>query len=289
MKWGKIWGIRIIVNDYFLLLLLGYALLGVLEQTLLLFFLVFCHELSHLLVASHYGLKAKEVELFPFGGVARVDGMLELSPETEFKVAIAGPLSNLLIYGITYLNWPGLSEKALGGFFLEANLVLGIFNLLPALPLDGGRMLRAALAKKIGFYRATAFALSLSKILAISLGLWGLAGIYFGFSNLHSFFLAVFLFGAAVKEEENFLYLFLRYLLRKGEELKNKGLLPLKQFIATKGVPLGEVVRKFTPGYYHIVLIAEKGGESFYSVSEHQVVNGLLEHGKDFPIGRLTL
>lgn len=289
MKWGKLLGFKIIINDYFLLLLFGYALLGVLEQIALLFFLVFCHELAHLLVASRFGIKAKEVELFPFGGVARIEGMLELSPVVEFKVAFAGPLINLLIYGITYLVWPELSWHELGVFFLEANLMLALFNFLPALPLDGGRMLRAILAKRIGFYRATAFVLRLSKVLAICLGLAALAGLYFGFSNLHTFFLAIFLFGAAIKEEENFLYLFLRYLLRKGEELKNKGLLPLKQFIATKGISLGEVARQFTPGYYHIILVVERGGEEFHSLTEHQVISGLLEYGKDYPIGRLTL
>ncbi len=288
MKCGKLFGLRIIINDYFLLLLFAYALLGVLEQTLLLFFLVLCHELSHLLVAAHLGIKAREVELFPFGGVARLEGMLETSPKIEALVAIAGPLSNYLIFGITYYLWPGILEKELGVFFLEANFMLATFNLLPAFPLDGGRILRALLAKKIGFYRATAFGLKLSKILAVCLGLWGIIGLYFGISNLHGIFLSIFLFGTAKKEEENFIYLFLRYLLRKGEELKKHGLLPLKQFITTKGVSLGEVVRQFTPGYYHLVLVAEGSGKNFQAVTEHQIVEGLLKCGRDCPIGRLT-
>ena len=77
MKLGTIYGIRLIINDYFLLLLLGYALLGVLGQVLIIFGLVLYHETAHVLAARRYGIKVREVELLPFGGVARLEQMLK--------------------------------------------------------------------------------------------------------------------------------------------------------------------------------------------------------------------
>lgn len=287
MRCGKVLGIKLIINDYFILLLIGYALLGVLDQTILLFVLVLFHETAHLLAARVFGIRAREIELFPFGGVARIEGMLELTPKVEAVVALVGPFSNFLLYFIGLNFWPWLSKWSLGVLFLEANLMLGLFNLLPALPLDGGRALRSLLAKKIGFYQATHLVLRLSKWSAIVMGIWGLLGLYLGAGNLHTLFMAVFLYGAVLREEGNFLYLFLRYLLRKGEELQARGVLPLKQYITTKGVTLGELVQQFTPGYYHLVLVVEKGGRELTSFSEHQIVEALLKYGKSYPVGKL--
>ena len=98
MKLGTIYGIRLIINDYFLLLLLGYALLGVLGQVLIIFGLVLYHETAHVLAARRYGIKVREVELLPFGGVARLEQMLEAKPSVEIRVALAGPLSNFFFF-----------------------------------------------------------------------------------------------------------------------------------------------------------------------------------------------
>ncbi|HHW07697.1 MAG TPA: peptidase M50 [Clostridia bacterium] len=288
MRFGRLFGIKFIINDFFILLMLGYALLGVLKETLLLFALVTIHELVHLLAARRFGLKPGEVEIFPFGGVARIDGMLEHSPKAEILVSLAGPACNLLLYGLGRLFWPWLAAWPLGELFLQANLMLGVFNLLPALPLDGGRACRAWLAKSMGFYRATDGVLKLSKGLSAAVGIWGLLGIFLGTSNLHTLFMAAFLYGAVLKEESRFIYIFIRYLIHKGEELKRQGVLPVKQYVTTEGITLGEVAEKLTPGYYHLVLVMGKGGREWHTLSEHQIVQALLEHGKYLPLGKLV-
>jgi len=282
MQVGKLFGIRFVINDFFILLMLGYALLGVLKETLLLFALVTVHELVHLLVARRFGIKAREVEIFPFGGVARIDGVLEHSPPAEIAVSLAGPACNLLLYGLGLLFWPHFE------LFLQANLMLGLFNLVPALPLDGGRVCRAVLARRWGFYRATDGVLKLSKGMAAAVAVWGLLGLFLGTSNLHTLFMAAFLYGAVLKEEGQFTYLFLRYLLRKGEELKRQGVLPVKPYVTAGHITLGEVAAKLTPGYYHLILVMGKGSRDWHVLSEHQVVQALLEHGKSYPVGKLV-
>jgi len=288
MQVGRLFGIKFIINDFFILLMLGYALLGVLKETLLLFALVSIHEMVHLLVAGRFGLKAAEVEIFPFGGVARIDGVLEHSPRAEILVSLAGPACNLTLYALGLLFWPRLSAWSLGELFLQANLMLGLFNLVPALPLDGGRSCRALLAKAVGFYRATDLVLKLSKGLSAAVGLWGLLGIYLGTSNLHTLFMAAFLYGAVLKEERHFIYFFIRYLIHKGEELKRQGVLPVKHYVTTGQITLGEVAEKLTPGYYHLILVVAKGGREWHTLSEHQIVRALLEHGKSYPLGKLV-
>ena len=224
MKLGTIYGIRLIINDYFLLLLLGYALLGVLGQVLIIFGLVLYHETAHVLAARRYGIKVREVELLPFGGVARLEQMLEAKPSVEIRVALAGPLSNFFLFLISLLLFPQIANSPWGKLFLQANLTLAFFNLLPAFPLDGGRIFRSLAAGRIGLSQATFLAVRWGKRIAVGIGLLGLAGLYWRINDINPLILAIFLYGVSCREEADFHYLFLRYLLRKREELP--GVLP---------------------------------------------------------------
>ncbi len=163
------------------------AAFGVLA-TLLLFIIVVMHELGHSLAAQHYGVTVKQIVLLPIGGVAQLARIPE-KPIQEFVIAIAGPLVNfILAIVLTFVGlWIGLRVglaamiSAVGGFSLlglfgyifTSNLFLGLFNLLPAFPMDGGRVLRAVMAMKLDYARATSIAVTVGQILAWLLGLWG--------------------------------------------------------------------------------------------------------------------
>ncbi len=108
---------------------------------------VLAHELSHALVARRYGIEVHDITLFVFGGAASLEGEAR-TPGQEALIAFAGPLSSLVIggvlVGIGYI-WPQEQVVALIGWLAVINLSLGVFNLLPGWPMDGGRMLRALL------------------------------------------------------------------------------------------------------------------------------------------------
>lgn len=144
MQIGRIGGTKIIFNNLFLLLLLLWWILGLLTYALLTFSIVFLHELAHVLTAKHYGLAVKNIELFPFGGVARLEGLMEIDSKVDITIALAGPLSNLLLLLVAFLlRVEGIWKGDFSLFFIQGNLLLALFNLLPALPLDGGRVFRA--------------------------------------------------------------------------------------------------------------------------------------------------
>jgi Zn-dependent protease len=121
------------------------------------------HELGHALVARRYGIRTVDITLYPFGGIAS----LEREPATasgELLVALAGPAVNL---GLAALAAPlALSGGAAAGWFLAINVGMALFNLVPAFPLDGGRVLRAALTPRFGRVLATMKAVRLSRWLA---------------------------------------------------------------------------------------------------------------------------
>jgi Zn-dependent protease len=177
---GRWLGIDVYLHFTFLLLLafiglsqgligrsLDAALGGVLFFTGL-FVCVLLHEYGHALAARRYGIGTRDITLLPIGGVARLERMPE-KPSQEFGVALAGPAVNVIIalglfIGLKLGGWwqPLSSLSTTGGNIFErllvANVFLVLFNLLPAFPMDGGRVLRALLAMKLNHTRATRIA-----------------------------------------------------------------------------------------------------------------------------------
>jgi len=205
VKWswriGEYAGIGVYVHATFLLLLAwvagGYWVAGNSLQTALggvafivaIFACVLLHEFGHSLAARRFGIRTRDITLLPIGGVARLERMPD-DPKQELWVALAGPLVNVVIAG-TILTWLVVTSalqplQGLGivtGSFLErllaVNVVLVAFNLIPAFPMDGGRVLRALLAMRLEYTRATQIAANLGQGLAMILGLIGLLNGHF--------------------------------------------------------------------------------------------------------------
>ena len=229
MKLFRLGGINFRFHWFFLLLLFICAFYGYLLETLILFGLVLLHELVHLKVAKAQGLEVGDVELLPFGGVARIEDVLELDPQVESTVSIAGPLFNFFLVAaalIIYHKVPSWRENETFLFFIRSNLTLALFNLLPALPLDGGRILRARLCTVFGFQQATEIAIKISKFFAFLLLLLALYFYYLDKLNITLFATAIFLYFAAEKEKTVAMYAFIRALGRKKKILYEQGVMP---------------------------------------------------------------
>lgn len=222
MKWslklGKVFGIDVYLHFTFLLLLAflgfhywqttqdaGAALRGVAFVSAL-FGCVVLHELGHALMARRYGIKTHDITLLPIGGVARLEKMPE-KPMQEFWVALAGPAVNgvialVLLVGLAATSGftPVVETSVTGGSFWQRlmglNVVLVVFNLLPAFPMDGGRILRALLSLRLGRRRATAIAANVGQAMAI---LFGILGFFF---NPFLVFIAIFVFLGAQAEAD---------------------------------------------------------------------------------------
>lgn len=172
---------------------------------ILVFFCVLLHEFGHIFTARAFGVLTPDVVLLPIGGVARLERIPE-KPLEEFLIAIAGPLVNVLIAGLLLLfAGADLSSNAAAAAvdnvkipmvdrLAAVNLFLAVFNLIPAFPMDGGRVLRAALSARLGFVRATEIAASIGQGFAFLLGFVGL------FYNPILIFIAIFVYLAASSE-----------------------------------------------------------------------------------------
>jgi Zn-dependent protease/CBS domain-containing protein len=187
-KIGSAWGIPIEVHITFLLLIVAVFVLSYPELYLPILFLflfafVVLHELSHSLVARHYKIKVRKIVLYPIGGVSEIEEIPE-NPRMEWRMAIAGPLTSIAI-GLVLLALTAMttgltalpSLTLTGDNFLfdlaSLNLLLGAFNMIPAFPMDGGRVFRALLAERLRFSDATKYAAFVGKLLGIVMAVVG--------------------------------------------------------------------------------------------------------------------
>lgn len=225
MKWswriGRVFGVDLYMHATFLLLLawvayefysergrVADAVLGIIFIVLL-FAIVVLHELGHVLTARQFGVGTRDITLLPIGGVARLERMPR-EPYQELLVALAGPAVNVVLAiilfavlmatsgpsALTTTVQPELLSVEGSWIFklLAVNVSLAVFNMIPAFPMDGGRVLRALLALNMDYVRATNVASSIGQFLALLLGFAGLFGPYL------LIFIALFVWMGAVQE-----------------------------------------------------------------------------------------
>mgnify|MGYP001626359483 CR=1 FL=1 len=167
-----------------------YYLVSILSAVML-FVSVLLHELSHSLVAIRYGIPVKDIYLFIFGGVALFQDEAK-TPSQEFKIAIAGPLMSFFLASVFFTLTYYYPKNDLFNGFLNyitiVNFFLGAFNLIPAFPLDGGRVFRSILWEKYGILKATEIASTVGKYFGITLMILGIIMIFKG-SFINGFWL----------------------------------------------------------------------------------------------------
>lgn len=210
IKLFNIFGISVNIHITFLILILLVLTAGVKWLFLVsaVFFFVTIHELCHSLVAQSFKVKVKEITLLPIGGVSSMSKMPE-KPMQEFLISIAGPLSNVAIILIFFYPMKLLlgadnlfhklstdTWKLTFAYAYWINLILAAFNLLPAFPMDGGRILRAILARTMGYRKGTHVAVTFGHIFALAFAYFGIVKF-----NVILIVIAVFIYISASNEE----------------------------------------------------------------------------------------
>jgi Zn-dependent protease/predicted transcriptional regulator len=242
---------------------------------LALFFCVILHEFGHVLAAQGYGINTKDITLLPIGGLARLEKLPD-DPKQELWVSIAGPLVNVAIFillaiilAFTGFNLNTLEELTIDAntiilYLASANLILALFNLLPAFPMDGGRVLRALLSIKLPREKATKIAGSIGQLLAMLFIFYGL------FYNPILVLIGVFIFLGAASE----MNLTLKESILKGYRVKDAMMtnFPVIAFDS----PLSKGVEKLLNSQAtHFVVV--KDDIAVGTLSKNEIIKGLQE------------
>ncbi|MEZ7500114.1 site-2 protease family protein [Flavobacterium sp. Arc3] len=295
-KIGKVAGINLFVHWTFSLLIAfiifinyrtGYNAVQILWSVvfvLCVFITVIMHELGHALAAKNYGIQTKDITLLPIGGLARLDRMPE-KPLEELVVAFAGPMVNIFLAIITgiFITLPD-SPEALAAqlsagvnasnFFLNfyiVNIVLAVFNLIPAFPMDGGRVLRALLSFKFKRHVATRIAARIGQFIAVGF-------IFLGFfSNPFLIVIGLFVIIAAQMETEHVASKF----ILKGFKVRD---VIMKQYQTIDAdEPIKKAIALLLDSQSKIFMIVENK-EPVGTLNRDQIIAALSEKGENLAI-----
>ncbi len=281
----KLAGIKFKLNLLFLFVLIMFALSGLFIKASLTFLIVFIHELAHTITAKRLEVNVNEIELLPFGGVAKFKDLIQLEPRKEIKVALAGPILNftLVLIALLLLRYNIITTRY-GIFFIRLNLTIGLFNLLPIFPLDGGRVLRAKFTIKYGFKEATYKVLKYSKIVAIIMAFIAIIGIYFGCVNILLLIIAFFVYFTILKEGRYTAYVLMQYIAKKKGNILKERVVDIQPLIAIKDTPLKEIIDRLVPNKFHTILVVDDGFEILGLVTEDKLINYLVNEGIEVPV-----
>lgn len=294
LRIGSVAGIGLFLHWTFLLLVAGLVaflyyqgeslattlrILGIMGG---LFGCVILHELGHALTAKYFSVPTKSITLYPIGGLARLERLPE-EPLKEFWIAVAGPLVNMVIaivlaFGLALGDAPMSIGAAYtidahaGATLMWLNVGLAVFNMLPAFPMDGGRVLRALLAVRYDYAQATQTAARVGQAMAVLFGLFGI--ISFNFILL---FIALFVYIGAQQESQHAIF---RAAARdtpvRSAMMTRFGTLPVD-------ATLGDAVDELLAGTDHDFPIVDNAGQIQGMLSRQQLVEALRAHGRDYP------
>lgn len=300
MRWSidvaRVGGITVRLHTTFILLLIWIGVSHYLEGgwaaavrgvafIVAIFGSVLLHEFGHAFAARRYGIATPDITLLPIGGVARLERLPE-RPMEEFVVAVSGPLVNVAIAAVLFLGMFVTGHSALlqqfdligGEFFsqlLFINIWLVVFNLIPAFPMDGGRILRSLLATRMGFARATNVAASIGQVFAFLFVFIGF------FSNPMLIFIGLFVYMGAAGEASS------AQLREFAQSVPVASMMLTDVRALYEETPLGDAVEALLRGTQREFPIVDRDARVVGMLCREDVIKALHGHGPHVPVYRV--
>lgn len=249
------------------------------SQLSIIFFSVLAHESAHAIVARWLGYAVTDIELLPFGGVAKIEQRGEFARGKVFCIAAAGPLLSLLlaVAGFSARLW---GQSSFMATFTEVNFILAIFNLLPAFPLDGGQMCRALLVPVMSYQRATERLVYISRIISFTLmvKVFGDA-IFLYITNISLLIIAIFIYLSAEKEIKNASFYNVRVMAYKKVDLLQRGCLEVKYYTVLPDTQLKKTTLLFVAECCAVILVLDEMHKICGTFTEFEIWDSLSERG----------
>lgn len=252
--------------------------LGMGDAILYLLPVLIVHEWAHVLTAAALGMTITEMELLPFGCAAKIQ-CFTMSRPREMIVAAAGPAVNMVFACLIFIIDKYFYSIRVAEKLISANIAIAAINMLPALPLDGGRIARAAFASLLGNKRATKVTACAGVFFAaIMIGI----GVYASFKNAFNpslFLLGFFLCISAIKELKNAPYTLIRDFSGKRKSIDKRKTLSINRFAAMQSDKINDIMREFESGKYNIVTVLDNDMGVLGELDERQILDGMMQKG----------
>ncbi|SFK69714.1 stage IV sporulation protein FB [Paenibacillus sp. 1_12] len=284
IRWNRWFGVPIRIHPLFSIVMLLSVAGGYFIEIATLFGIVLVHEMGHVLAAKGFGWRIKEVLLLPYGGEAVVEELGSVPVWQEVIVVIAGPLQNIWMMLIAYLlQWMGLVSEQWSAYFIEANLYIALFNLLPITPLDGGKLLGSLMSLWLPYHRVITLSCCLSLVLSLVVTILSVLHVVRGGGiQLNLLMIGIFLIYSNWYSYKGRAYHFMRFLLHRETALvRLMGAGTMAQPIVVNGSRrIKDVVRLFMREKYHLVYVLDEHGSIRSVVSEQPLLYSYFNESK---------
>lgn len=290
MKLCKIFNIQIRVSYLFFIILVFSMFFNCFDQLLIFVVVILIHELAHCYVSTYYDIGISEIKFFIFGGVARFQEHIEENSKQEIIIASAGPITNFVLIFITLLIMDKfhIEKGYMIQLFLIANMVVGLFNLIPVLPLDGGRIARGILGNYLGIKRATYMVVRLGYCICILLFVIGIyASLVYNIEYIFISFLSAYIFFSNKKEKEKIDFMSVKKIVLSKKALFDEGIMDVKHIIAMEFVDIKNIFDEFTLEQYCIITVTDATGKVIGSLSESEIIDAIIEYDDNITLREL--
>lgn len=273
----RICGIEFSLHPLFVIVMLLSILTGQFLELITLFTIVFIHELGHVCAAVLNGVTVKSVQLLPFGGVADIEDHGSLTAYREIGIALAGPLQNGLMIGCAMLlQQTGYGNESFMNYFIGSNIIIALFNLLPILPLDGGKVLQSAVSLIVPYYTALLWCGRVSIVASLLVVVYALLPLgTSGGVRLNMLMIGVFLIYSNITDHRNLPYRFVAFLMNRGavyDRYVRTGALA-RPIVAMSAKPLDDILRLFKRNQYHFIYVLNTNGNVMAVVPEQRLLS----------------
>lgn len=242
------------------------------------FLMAFLHETAHVLCAMYLNVSVSRIIILPFGMTARLAAGYIKRSEKEFLIAFAGPFLSLILFWLFIIAANTFSYSLLY-YCADVNLIICLANLIPCLPLDGGRMLKSILASQFGFLRSYNFMLRLSRILVAILAIFALYIFFASHFNFSLILISAFIFQNLSCEQNSVSHIAVKEILENSHKLKNREKMHVKTFCVTESCPASSILKHLGYDYYCIIHVADKDSHVIKTLTETQVLAALTSYG----------
>lgn len=265
-------------NKFFIPYIFLLIVIGFRGELLISFILVILHEIVHYLTAVAFGFSGFDIKILPIGAVLRLKDLDEATPFEDLVISLSGPLFNLVLAAVLfYISTIYPSDTI--SFLIKSNLSLGIFNLIPAFPLDGGRVLRDCLSMKIIYRRANEITVKVSMVLGYCILSAFLISIALKRPEYNFAIIGIFIIISSYKEWERIVYIIMSDIIRKKNRFINTKYMENKNISVYYKGELINLLSIMDKNKYNIFTVLDEDMRVMDVIYEEEIVQGLKTYG----------
>jgi stage IV sporulation protein FB len=256
----------------------GYALHLIVFAGSLMF-----HEAGHIAAASMLGAEVTRIEVWPFGAVGRLERSWQLTPVSDTMVALAGPFNSGILCSLASALERALAQSPTYAYsrfpllelLIKVNLGLFVVNLIPCLPLDGGRMLRSQLALRSGYVQASQRMAKWGVVAGTVVTIAAALGVASGIGSYPFLVVGPLIIWGSLDEKEAASVSNIMDILSRSDRLQQRKAIPVQEIMVPQDATVSEVARRFRPSRYHVILVANRSMKVVGKITETRVLEAL--------------